>query len=197
MEPILRSHIQSLNSNRLVSKIPDIDKSFIKEGSAPPKKKKHRTTRDLNILHGTRDWKIQVDYQKKQAPFPVDIYCTPKRPDIIIYSVSLKKVFLVELTCLLKKAQAAQLRKEGRYAPLVEAINKSTKWSAQLFTIEVGARGFVAKSTRKFLRKLGLPSKETSKLLKTLSTITAKCSYSIYQHRSNKIWDSSRDLLIA
>ena len=116
----------------------------------------------------------------------------------MLFSASLKKVFLIELTVPAEEGiEAANLRKQGRYFPLVTEINDSTKWSAKCLAIEVGARGFVALSTQSFLRKFGIPDRALKKLVKTLSTIAAKCSYSIYLAHENKMWDSKRDLLVA
>lgn len=176
-----------------IKKLPHIMSSFVKAGT----KAKVRTNRVRpSLLDGASDWKLQIDYENIRAPFPADIYATPERPDIVIYSILLKKVFLIELTCPAEEGiEAAQLRKEGRYAPLVSSINQSKNWTAILMTIEVGARGFVALSMSRFLRSIGLPNREVDKLLKTLSLIAARCSYDIYLHRSNKNWDSRRPLL--
>ena len=192
MEPVLRLHISKMNDTH-IKKLPHIMSSFVKAGT----KAKVRTNRVRpSLLDGASDWKLQIDYEHIRAPFPADIYATPERPDIVIYSILLKKVFLIELTCPAEEGiEAAQLRKEGRYAPLVSSINQSKNWTAILMTIEVGARGFVALSMSRFLRSIGLPNREVDKLLKTLSLIAARCSYDIYLHRSNKNWDSRRPLL--
>ena len=40
-----------------------------------------------------------MDFTKEPIPFPVHICVTEKRPHIVFFSDTLKKVILVELTC--------------------------------------------------------------------------------------------------
>jgi hypothetical protein len=90
--------------------------------------------------------------------------------------------------------KAAQARKEAKYAPLVQHI-KDNDWTPHLYTIEVGARGFVGRSVRQCMSKLGLGRNVKSALLKSLSLVAAKCSYAIYLAYANRTWDADRDLL--
>ena len=69
------------------------------------------------------------------------------------------------------------------------------KWILHLFTIEVGARGFVAKSTIKMFRALGFSHIDTSKIAKDLMEIAARCSYAIYVARECAHWDPKKPLL--
>jgi len=64
-----------------------------------------------------------------------------------------------------------------------------------MLTNEVGARGFIATSTKSVLAKLGLPSQKLNTLCKLLSVAAAKCSYTIYQAENSKLWDKTRALL--
>ena len=91
----------------------------------------------------------------------------------------------------------AKLRKEGRYATLMANINddKTNPWTASLFTIEVGARGFVGYSVARFLRKIGFSSRKTCSTCKRIVLISAKCSYGIYLMHTNLNWDAKRPLL--
>jgi len=122
--------------------------------------------------------------------------CTSERPDIIIWSASLKKVFLVELTCPAEEGiEAAAVRKEARYKALCQHVNDSD-WSCRLLTIEVGARGFVAYSFQRFLRSIGLAGRQVSAVCKTIALVAARCSFAIYLARASKHWDAKRALLI-
>jgi hypothetical protein len=148
-----------------------------------------------SLLDGARDWKFLVDFDDQMITFPPEIYATPERPDIVIWSVSSRTVILLELTCPAEEGiQAASLRKTARYTPLKNYI-KESGWSPYLMTFEVGARGFVARSTRRCFRRLGLTNKEVSNLSKTLSTVVSRCSYAIYLTRETVFWDQSRVLL--
>ena len=134
-----------------------------------------------------------VDFEHSRLVFPPEIFSTPLRPDIVIWSNSSKQVYLVELTCPAEEGiENAALRKEARYASLIDSINSQQVWKAQLFTIEVGARGFVAHSTRRWLFRLGLGNQKISRLCKGLSEVVARCSYSIYLARSDVSWDRTK-----
>ena len=63
------------------------------------------------------------------------------------------------------------------------------------FVPEVGARGFVAHSTRRWLFRLGLGNQKISRLCKGLSEVVARFSYSIYLARSDVSWDRTKLLL--
>lgn len=107
----------------------------------------------------------------------------------------LRVVILVELTCPAEEGiQAASLRKVARYTELSELIDQSG-WKPHLMTIEVGARGYVAHSTRRCFRKLGLTGREVSSLCKILSSVSARCSYAIYLSSGTADWDRNRALV--
>ena len=195
IELSVRNWIESVNDDkRPLLPIPSINQSFVLAGLLPKIPKGLRSRCD--ILSGAKDWILRVDYEKKKVSFPPEILSTAQRPDMVIYSKSLKKVILIELTCPAEEGiTAANLRKKGRYASLVSQISSRTSWTPSLYAIEVGARGFVAHSTYRFLRDIGLPSRDCISLKKTLSRVSAKCSYEIYLHHQNQWWDP-RDLLI-
>jgi len=84
----------------------------------PPKKHSYSS-----VLGSASDWKIQIDYTKKPVPFPVHICVTNQRPDIVLYSDSLRMVILIELTCPAEEnITDANLRKEIKYTPLKKQI---------------------------------------------------------------------------
>ena len=68
-------------------------------------------------------------------------------------------------------------------------------WVAGLLTVEVGARGYVAYSTERCFRQLGMQKRKVSSLSKSLSRVVARCLYAIYLSRKNKDWDRNRELL--
>jgi hypothetical protein len=48
----------------------------------------------------------------------------------------------------------------------------------------------------RFLRELGLSSKEARQACKDISLVTARCSYGIYLMRKTHIWNVSRELVV-
>ena len=83
---------------------------------------------------------------------------------------------------------AANIRKNARYTCLSNHIS-SRGWKCSILPFEVGARGFVARSTNSMLRNIGFTPNAASKLCKTVSLTAAFCSYSIWNHRMNKEWN--------
>ena len=172
--------------------------SFVKAGPRPRPLKRTSHVCPSSLLDGATDWQLLIEIGSEKIVFPAEIYPTSQRPDILFWSRSLHKVFLVELTCPAEEGiEAARIRKQARYHQLCCDINndKSSPWSAVLLTIEAGARGFVARSMLAFLRKMGLSSPKARSACKVISSIAAKCSFTIYQSRETEFWDSKRDLL--
>ena len=124
-----------------------------------------------------------------------EILSTNERPDIVFWSVKARKVILIELTCPAEEGiSAAQDRKQARYLSLISQIQER-KWTVKFLTIEVGVRGFVGNSLFKCLISLGFSRSATTKLCKTVSLVSAKCSYTIFFSSDSRNWDTSQVLL--
>ena len=186
----LLQHIESHNS-----KVEDQSPSFafVRAGVRVQKVKSKRKVACL--LDGVRDWKVDADFDHKQFSFPADICATSQRPDIVLWSSRTKTVILIELTCPAEEGiMNASVRKQDRYTDLLILI-RNNHWTPHLFTVEVGARGFVAKSLLKCLKALGLVRSAVSQLAKYVSNISARCSYAIYLAHSSVHWDPKKPLL--
>ena len=77
--------------------------------------------------------------------------------------------------------------KENKYAKLLDDLNIN-QWASQIFSLEVGSRGYVAKSFYFALRKLGLGQEVVRRLRWAVSLMCMRCSYSIYLSRRIEIW---------
>jgi hypothetical protein len=189
----LCQHIEDRNSTRSTSHVPTIMSSFVRAGEKPRVGKKDRRC----WLDGFNDWKCLVDFSSKNIVFPPDVWATDQRPDIVVWSVSAKQVFIIELTCPAEEGICnAATRKEVRYDELKNDINNKTVWYARVVTIEVGARGFVGFSLRRFLRNMGFKPRANSKLCKDVSNVAARCSFAIYLASSSVQWDRTTPLLM-
>ena len=82
---------------------------------------------------------------------------------------------------------SAQLRKES-YQSLLDEITALKSWRPFLLTIEIGARGLVASRAYRTFKSLGLTSRDTKQLCKTLSTVAARCSYAIFLAHKEYAW---------
>ena len=193
IQPILLNH----NANPPASKpVPNICQSFVRAGSEPIKRKRSRPNRSL--LGHTSDWKLLVDFHDKPYLFPPHIFLTQQRPDILLYSSSTRVVIFGELTCPAEEGIAeAKIYKQARYSELADSIRGlSHPWTVHVLTLEVGARGFVARSTYSFLRKIGFDSATARTTCREISEVSARCSYAIYLRHNGKKWNSSRVLVV-
>ena len=94
----------------------------------------------------------------------------------MIWSDQARKVLLIELTCPAEEGiEAAEIRKISRYFGPKNAC-KDRGWSTEILTIEAGARGHVAKSIPRLLKRLGRSSKDINRDCKNISNIVSKCT---------------------
>jgi len=125
---------------------------------------------------------------QKTSSFPVHICVTNQRPDIVLYSDSLRMVILIELTCPAEEnITDANLRKEIKYTPLKKQITDNN-WACHLWPIEVGARGFVAGSVSRCLRRLGFSNSGNKALMRRMSRSASRCSFYIYRSLRVPTW---------
>ncbi len=80
--------------------------------------------------------------RQKRYSYNTYLLNTPLKPDIVVYSDTLKIVILIELTYCGDESnfESQWARKETRYQQLLADIDV-TGWSAQLFTVEVRCWG--------------------------------------------------------
>ena len=122
--------------------------------------------------------------------FPPEIVATPLRPDVVLWSPSARRVYLIELTCPAEEGiEEASIRKEARYLELQDLIEQAG-WRVGVKPIEVGARGFVAHSVPRLLRELGLSPREVSSLVRRLATVVVRCSFTIYLAAAREQWQA-------
>ena len=106
----------------------------------------------------------------------------------VLWSISTRRVFLLVLRCPAEDGiDIAAMTKAARYQVLHDAIQEAG-WSVGVKPIEVGARGFVARSLPRLLRELGLSNREVSTFCRSLAAVVARCSYSIYLASSSREW---------
>ena len=82
--------------------------NFAKEGEQC--KRSTKKVDKLGILHEAKDWVMETDLDQ-QLRFPEIICSSTQSTDIVIYSVKLKKVVVVELTCPAKRILKNDIQK--------------------------------------------------------------------------------------
>ena len=101
----------------------------------------------------------------KQLKFPQEIVMTTKRPDIVMWSASRKKVVLLELTVPWEeRMEDAFERKMAKYEELVAECQEKG-WKCWCLPVEMGCRGFAAQSLWRALRILGITGKARKKVV--------------------------------
>jgi hypothetical protein len=192
LKPVLQELIDQANTKPSDTSFPPITSNFVRAGvKGPTKPKRHKTT----LLDGATDWKLLIEIGNDKIVYPPEIVSTPQRPDIVIWSSQLKRVINGELTCPAEEGiEAAQIRKEAKYFGL-KCSAKDRGWTSEVATIEVGARGYVARTVPRLLKRLGRESRFISADIKNISSIAARCTYAIYLARESPGWDVQRELL--
>ena len=152
---------------------------------------------DPPLLQQATDWKVIADFNGKWVGdaegIPTHVVAhTSERPDIILWSDTLRLVVMVELTIPAEvNVQAAHSRKRLRYRELSSEIQLTTNdegvgWKVMVLPVEVTVRGFIASSVHMLLKILGLPYK--NRLKNNLSKMAVRGSYAIWQNRDNLSW---------
>ena len=102
----------------------DFKASFVRAGE---RRKPNATSSQKRrcLLEFANDWALQVDFKDRKLVFPPAICSTELRPDAVLWSSLTRTVILLELTCPAEEGiEAAQIRKEARYAGLMADITE-------------------------------------------------------------------------
>ena len=141
------------------------------------------------FLAAARDWKMAA-HLKEALHFPHHIAHTQERPDIVIWSDTVKRVIIVELTVSWEEnMEEAFERKKLRYENLrMECEDKG--WACQVMPIQVGCRGFIGRTTTSYLTRLGLTNRARRRATQQLQTAAERASSWIWSkvRKSTTAW---------
>ena len=161
---------------------------FVPQGSKPASAKARSKP---HLLQKAQDWELRVDVGKR-LKFP-DIVTSTLRPDIVLWSEKGKKIIMIELTVPWEEGcEEAHERKALKYQPLLQEC-RDKGWQAWLFPVEVGCRGFPAKSVWQLMAALGLPNRDKRKTARRLSEEAERASSWIWHRREEAHWRFSAD----
>ena len=145
--------------------------TFVRAGERPKQLKKT----SAGILASARDWRMLVDLEQ-QLRFPSHIIATNLRPDIVLTSDSTRQAVLIELTVPWEdRLEEAYERKLSKYSKLVGDCQQAG-WKAKCFPVEVGCRGFAARSLLQTFSSLGLEGVEKRKAVRSATEAAEKAS---------------------
>ena len=158
--------------------------SFVRAGQLPAKPS---AKVERSLLDSARDWKMQVDLDQKLL-FPSEILTTNLRPDLVMWTTSQKVVLIVELTVPWEAAVGeAYERKRLKYSDIA-AEAEQRGWRARVLPVEVGCRGFVAMSTTKLLKGIGVRGQAFRRAVKSLSEAAERSSRWLWIKRKDPSW---------
>ena len=120
--------------------------------------------------------------------FPPEIITTNLRPDLVLWSTLQKLLFIVELTVLWEAAVGeAYERKRLKYSDIATKAEQRG-WRAQVLPVEVWCRGFVATSTTKLLKGMGVRGQAFRQAVKSLSNAAERSSSWLWIKRQDPNW---------
>ncbi|XP_063691505.1 uncharacterized protein LOC134823837 [Bolinopsis microptera] len=163
-------------------------------GKGTYRKPEVRLTEEPHLLEEGNDWKLVFDEDERTRQFPQHIVNTALRPDVVIYSNTLRKVILIELTCGNEENfEDQRSRKEKRYEELMVEI-ETAGWEGYLLTVEVGCRGFYHHTLPRIFNFLNITRAKKKRALNTTAVVSLKGSYTIWLSRYNKTWSDNWQL---
>ncbi|XDV11573.1 hypothetical protein PO909_000474, partial [Leuciscus waleckii] len=158
--------------------------TFMREGEKQRTKPSFPNSGPLNAA---RDWEMRVDLNQRLT-FPPEIAATNLRPDLVLWSKSCRRVFIVEMTVPWEDAiDEAFERKRLRYANLA-AEAEGRGWNVKVWPVEVGCRGFVASSTTRLLKEVGIRGQSQRRAIKELATAAERSSHWLWLKRWDATW---------
>ena len=99
-----------------------------------------------------------------------------------------KKIVLIEMTVPWEeRCDEAYERKAAKYTQLTEECRKKG-CKAWLFPVEVGTRGFPAKSMWKMLTELGITGQQKKQAIRSVSSAAEKASCWLWRRRDERSW---------
>lgn len=158
--------------------------TFVRQGE---KRRTKPSPPNSGPLDTARDWEMRVDLSQRLT-FPPEIAATNLRPDLVLWSKSCRRVFIVELTVPWEdNIDEAFERKRLRYANLA-ADAEARGWNVKVWPVEVGCRGFVARSTTRLLKEVGIRGQAQRKAIKELAKAAERSSHWLWLKRRDATW---------
>lgn len=119
------------------------------------------------------DCKMLVDLDQRLC-FPQEIITTTLQPDLVLWSASLRHVYIIKLTVTWESSvEEAYERKKLRYVELTSDAQQRG-WMVKIQPVEVGCQRFVATLTSRLLREMGVQRQAHWQAIKDLSRAAKK-----------------------
>ena len=158
--------------------------TFVREGE---KVRPTRLRHNVGQLSVGGAWEMRADLNE-QLVIPAYIVSTRLRPDLLLWSEVEKIVYFIELTVPWEdRVEEAYERKKARYAEMA-AEAEQRGWRARVRPVEVGCRGFVAKSVIALLTELGIRGRCLKLAVSNMSLAAERASEWLWLRRKHPSW---------
>ena len=155
---------------------------FLREGE----KGKPTTSPSLRtgLFQRASDWTMKADIGRRLV-FPQQVAVTSMRPDIVILSEECRTVVIVELTVPWEeRLEESHELKRNKYEGLLQEARQNG-WETYNFPVEVGCRGFPARSMRTTFKALGMSPMKIKAACKKIGGEAERCSRWLWlRHKS-------------
>ena len=163
--------------------------TFVKEGEKKPERDQNNCNR--SYLDTAQDWEVRVDLNGRLR-IPTSITTTDLRPDIVLISESTRQLGIIELTVPNEnRIEVSGELKKAKYAPIAEEGTRKG-WRVRVWAVEVGCRGFPARSLTMLLRDIGFTGKERKSLLRKIGNVAEEASRAIWSWSNIKEWGKKK-----
>ena len=112
------------------------------------------------------------------------------RPDIVLYSISIKTAIFLELNWPCEKNMEVWHNKKFEKYHLLSLAMISNGWLVHMFLIEVGARGYWSATVKSCLIRLGFSTSLVKSTFKSLSLTFLKASLQIWLSQDSRKWEN-------
>lgn len=113
----------------------------------------------------------------QRLTFPPEIVLTNLHPDLLLWSSSWLCAFIIKQTVSLEGGiDKAHENKRLRYANLAAEADE-WGWDVRMCPVAVGCRDFIASSTTRLLKVMGIRGQTQQKAIKELATVAEKSSH--------------------
>jgi len=146
---------------------------------------KTEASQKKSILDCATGFNMAVDLGKKLV-FP-GIVQTNLRPDIVLWSETGKKLFVIELTVLWETRCKEAYERKAKYTELLKQC-RHQGWHTRLFTMEVGGRGFCAQSVCRLMTAVGTTGRDRRRAIQKLSQAAEWASSWLWLRREETSW---------
>ena len=141
-------------------------------------------------LDSARDWSLEADMGKR-LKIPAEITVTHLRPDALIISRKTRQMAIIELTVPSEeRIEISGELKRAKYAPIIEE-GREKGWRVSIWAVEVGCRGFPARSMTRLLKDMGYTGRKRKAALRKLGEKAEEASRAIWGWSNMKNWGRS------